>query len=200
MLENATAENSTTHLFHLNNASTDRAQELLEGRSIDALIIIPKNFSTAFATMVNNSTRTVITSSVGQQALSTGGNASLGAGATVCGANVVLPKAGNVTPALQIQGDTGYVNFATSEALITGIFAQCKSGIQANATARAAPDVGNSVFKDFIPTEMIPIARTQSFSLFDYTVPGLIVFALLLQMSLVASSLVRDVERDSLIG
>lgn len=47
---------------------------------------------------------------------------------------------------------------------------------------------------------MIPIARTQSFSLFDYTVPGLIVFALLLQMSLVASSLVRDVERDSLIG
>lgn len=110
MLENATAENSTTHLFHLNNASTDRAQELLEGRSIDALIIIPKNFSTAFATMVNNSTRTVITSSVGQQALSTGGNASLGAGATVCGANVVLPKAGNVTPALQIQGDTGYVN------------------------------------------------------------------------------------------
>lgn len=204
VLENAIAENSTMHLFHLNNISMERAEDLLKSRSIDALIIIPQNFSSAFATMVNNSTRMAITSYVGQQAIANsaarassdaGSNAGLSPVAVnVPEANVTLPDAGNVTSTLQIQGDTGYVNFATAQALITGIFDNYKNDIRANVTARAAPGAVNSLFTDYIPVEMLPIAGTQSLSVFDYMVPGLIVFALLLQVSLVASSLVRDVE------
>ena len=45
---------------------------------------------------------------------------------------------------------------------------------------------------------MRPIAGTQSFSLFDYMVPGLIIVAILMQVSLVSGSLVRDIERGTL--
>jgi ABC-2 type transport system permease protein len=43
-----------------------------------------------------------------------------------------------------------------------------------------------------------PIPGTQSFSLFDYLVPGLIVFALLLQISVVAGNTVREIETRTL--
>ena len=204
VLENATAENSTTHLFHINNASQGEAENLLKSRSIDALIIIPQNFSSGFAAMVNNSTRMAITSSVGQQSIANASTLASGINASIAGlnpvpvtlpgANVTLPKAGNVTSTLFIQGDTGFVNFATAQALITGIFDQYKNDVQANATALAGPGAGNSLLTDYVPVETLPIAGTQSFSLFDYMVPGLIVFALLLQVSIVASSLARDVE------
>lgn len=39
VLMNTTAENSSTHLFHLSNASRGEAENLLKSRSIDALII-----------------------------------------------------------------------------------------------------------------------------------------------------------------
>jgi ABC-2 type transport system permease protein len=156
----------------------------LKSRNIDALIVIPENFSGAFAAMVNNSTRTAISSSVGQQVIANAGLSPVGG--NVVGANVTLPADQNITSTLFIQGDTGFVNFATSQILITSIFDQYKNEVRANATG--------SLTSDYIPAETVPIAGTQSFSLFDYMVPGLIVFALLLQVSLVASSLVRDDE------
>ena len=203
VLENTTAQNSTKHAFHLNNVSEDKANDLIKSRGIDALIIIPKNFSSAFATMVNNSTRAVITSSVGRQTIANSNLASsVAAGSTGVGSagvgtpasSVTLPEAGNVTSTLLIQGDSGYVNFATTNALVTGIFDRYKSGVQANATARAVPGTGNSLYADYIPVESLSITGTQSFSLFDYMVPGIIVFAVLLQVTLVASALAQDVE------
>lgn len=197
VLENATAENSTTHLFHLNNVSTERAEDLLTSRSIDALIIIPKNFSSAFASMVNDSTRTAIASSAGQQPITAAGNTSLGVGGTVPGGNVALPTAGNTTTTLLIKGDTNHFNFFPTQGLVVGILDQYKNGIQKNATARIAPGSDN-IFKDYISAETLPIAGTESSTLFDSVVPGLIVFTLLLQISVVSSSLVRDIETGML--
>ena len=76
VLLKTTAENSSTHLFHISNASQGEAENLLKSRSIDALIIIPQNFSAGLASEVNNSTRTAITSSVGQQAIAIAANSS----------------------------------------------------------------------------------------------------------------------------
>ncbi|MDD1721360.1 MAG: ABC transporter permease, partial [Euryarchaeota archaeon] len=206
VLANATAENSTTHYFQLTNVSEEKANDLLKSRSIDALVIIPENFSSGFLTMVNNTTRAAITSSVGQQTIASNANPSpvfdpqLGVFVTptpsvsMAGANVKLPEAGNTTATLIIEGDTGFVNFATSQALVTAIFDNFKNSVQASATAQAAPGTGNSTFADNLPVQTRSIAGTQSFSLFDYMVPGLIVFALLLQVALVTASLVKDVE------
>jgi ABC-2 type transport system permease protein len=198
VLMNATAENSSTKLFALNNVSYADAENLLRSRSTDALIIIPKNFSSAFVSMVNNSTRTAITSSVGQQAIANAANSSafnsLNPVTATAGANVTLPAAGNVSSALIIEGDSGYVNFGQAQFLLTAIFDQYRNTIAANAAARAAPGGAATVTNNTIPAEIQSIPGTQSFTLFDYMVPGLIVLALLLQVTSVATSLVRDIE------
>jgi ABC-2 type transport system permease protein len=197
VLENATLENSTTHLFHLNNVSEEKADDLLQSRGIDALIIIPSNFSAAFVTMVNNSTRTAISSSVGQQAIANPSNASLGAGATVPGAGVTLPIAGNTTTALVVEGDGSFAGFLGSQLLVTQVLDQYRDSVQQNASAHAAPN-GASIFENYVTVDTLPMAGTGSETLFDSIVPGLIVFTLLLQMSIVASSLVRDIETGML--
>lgn len=195
VLQNVTAENSTTHLFSINNVSKEKAEDMLKSRGIDALIIIPKNFSAGIATMVNNSTRAAIMSSIGLQTIANAGNSSLGVGAQT---NVVLPKAGNASSALTVEGDSGYVNFATSEALVSGIFDQYKNDVRMQAMAVGSSGYPIALFNDTTPLAIQPIPGTQSFSLFDYMVPGLIVFALLLQISVVAGSLLRDVEKGTL--
>jgi ABC-2 type transport system permease protein len=201
VLQNITANDTTTKVFHLNNASIQQAEAMLKSRSIDALIIIPKNFSLAFNTMLNNSTRTAISSSVGQQALAnTGANAAAntaalaGSSASTPGANVKLPAVGNVSSSLQLEGDAGYTNYMTTQMYVNGVFTQYKKDVQSNATANAAPDVGGGIFGDNIPVEMLALTGTQSFTMYDYMVPGLIVFSLLLQLSLISGSLVKDVE------
>jgi ABC-2 type transport system permease protein len=195
VLENATAENSTTHLFHLNNVSEETAEGLLESREIDALIIIPQNFSSAFAAMVNDSAQAAITSSVGQQAIA---NSLSPVAVNVPGANSTLPKAGNASSLLTVEGDSGYVNFATAQAAISAIFDQYKNNAETQAMTAAPSGPVQTLFNDSIPLVTQPIPGTQSFSLFDYLVPGLIVFALLLQVSVVAGNMVRDIETGTL--
>ncbi|MGB9370816.1 MAG: ABC transporter permease [Halobacteriota archaeon] len=224
VLQNATLENSSTKLFRLHNVSEEQANELLRSRSIDTLIVIPKNFSGAFTSMVNNSARTAITSQVGAQAIASGtvGQNQVQSSPTrtpnqtsaptpVIGAavsanptgnalpkNVTLPKASNVTSLLSVQGDASYINFDTGLRLITTIFDQYKNDVTAKAVANAASGGDYRPLADYIPIEMQPIAGTQSFSPFDYMVPGLIILAILLQVSLVSASLVRDIERGTL--
>jgi ABC-2 type transport system permease protein len=215
VLENVAQENSTTHLFHLNDVSEAKAEDLLKSRSIDALIIIPKNFSAGITALVNNSTRAAITLSVGQQTIANTRNlasntvasdAALGSrlnGAaappvSAPHAGVLLPAAKNTTTTLLVQGDAGYMNFATAQALIRQIFDQYTTGIQANATSRVAPEERNSILTNPVSIETLALAGTQSFSLFDYLVPGLIVYSVLTQMCLVSSSLVREIERGTL--
>jgi ABC-2 type transport system permease protein len=192
VLANATAKNSTTHLFHLHNASEDKADDLLKSKSIDTLIIIPENFSAAFTTMVNNSTRMVIESSVGRQAITNASNAGFGIGAIV-----TLPTAGNTTTTVLVEGDGADLNFVSAQGLFTGIFDQYRSGIQKDALARAAPE-GDDILKDYVSVEVRPLGGTATSTLFDTIVPGLLVFTIMLQTSFISSSLVRDIETGML--
>jgi ABC-2 type transport system permease protein len=207
VLENATLENSSTKLFHLNNVSEEQANEMLRSRSIDALIVVPENFSAAFTSMVNDSARTAITQEVGEQAIasSTVGQNQVASAAVYTNPtgnalpkNVTLPEASNVTATLSIQGDAGYINFDAAQALITTTFGQYQNDVTAKAVANAVSGGDYNPLADYTPTEITPIAGTQSLSLFDYMMPGLIVVAILLQICLVSASLVRDIARGTL--
>jgi ABC-2 type transport system permease protein len=191
VLENATLENSSTKLFRLHNVSEEQANELLRSRSIDELIVIPKNFSGAFISMVNDSVRNAITSEAGAQAIASGT-----VGQNQLSKNV--PEASNVTATLSVQGDASYINFDTAQGLVSTIFAQYKNDATAKAVANAASSGDYRPLADYIPTEMQPIAGTLSFSPFDYMVPGLIIVSILAQVGLVSASLVRDIERGTL--
>jgi len=200
LLGNVTYENSSTNLFHLNNVSEDKANEMLKSRSIDALIIIPENFSGAFASMINSSVRTEITSTVGAQVME---NTIAGQNPTpnTLATNNPLSEVGNVTAALIIKGDTAYMDFGTTQAAITELLEHYKNNLIGEATAGASARVGvlkNPIPGDFIFAEILSISGTQSFSLFDYMVPGLIVLGILLQVSIIACSLTREVQTGTL--
>jgi ABC-2 type transport system permease protein len=226
VLENATAGNSSAKLFRLHNVSEGQANELLRTRTVDALIVIPANFSSAFTSMVNDSVRTAITSGVGARTIA-GGTAGQNQAAVRSSAtsvpnqtsprlpnvqaaagssnltnnapkNVTLPKGSNVSSALFVEGDSGYVNFATAQGLITTIYDRYKNDVVANAVADAASSGPYRPLADYVPIEMRPIAGTQSLSQFDYMVPGLIVTAILMQAASVSGFLVRDIERGTL--
>ena len=193
ILKNITAENSTTHLFNVNMVSKERAEDLLKTRNIDALIIIPNNFSSAFAAMANNSTRVGISSSVGLRVINSSNTL-----ASNIGTNVNLPQAGNVSSSLALEGDSGFINFATLQPLVAAIYDQYKNDVRTQALNAGTSGEKLTLFNDSIPIGLQPIPGTQSFSLFDYMVPGLIVFALLLQISVVAGNTVRDIEKGTL--
>jgi ABC-2 type transport system permease protein len=226
VLENATAEHSGTKLFRLRNVSEEQANELLRSRSIDVLIVIPENFSSAFTSMVNDSVRNAITSTVGARDIAGGtvgqSQAPIQSSPTSIPAqtstrlqnvqaaaafsnptdntpkNVTLPKASNVTSALSVEGDSGYLNFAGAQALITTIYDQYKNDVAAKAVADAASGGDYRLLADYVPIEMRPIAGTQLLSPFDYLMPGLIVSAILVQAALVSGSLVQDIEMGTL--
>ncbi|MGZ4906990.1 MAG: ABC transporter permease [Halobacteriota archaeon] len=191
VLENATADDKTTPLFHLHDISEDTARDMLKSRNLDALIVIPKNFSGAFAAMVNNSTRMAITSSVGQQAIDSSARKGTPA---VSAAKVSLPKEGNASSFLIVEGDEGYINFVAAQGLTFQIFDNYKDAVRTNAVAAVSSGQMQNVFNDSIPPKLQSITGTQSFSLFDYMVPGLIAFTILLQANVVSRSLVRDVQ------
>jgi ABC-2 type transport system permease protein len=200
LLGNVTYENRSTNLFHLNNVSEEKANEMLKSRSLDALIIIPEDFSGAFASMINTSVRTEITSMIGEQAKEntvTGPNPTFNAFV----ANTPLPVADNVTATLTIKGDPGYVNFGTAQAAVTGLLERYKDNVKGSAIAEASAPFGGAksqILGDFVSATILPISGTQSFSIFDYMVPGLIIFALLIQVSIIASSLSREVQTGTL--
>jgi ABC-2 type transport system permease protein len=199
VLENATAESGSTKLFRLNNVSEEKANELLRSRSIDALIIIPENFSRAFASMVNDSASSAIKSEVGAQTLAGGAAGLTNPTGNALAENVTLPKASNVTSALSVEGDSGYINFQAAQGLIVDIFNHFKNDVTAEAVANATSGGGDyGAPADYTPVKMNPIPGTQSFTPFDYMVPGLIIVAILMQVTQVSGSLVRDIERGTL--
>jgi ABC-2 type transport system permease protein len=58
VLQTVKYENSSVNIFNLKNVSENNANDLVKSRNIDALIIIPENFSKAFASLVNSTART----------------------------------------------------------------------------------------------------------------------------------------------
>jgi ABC-2 type transport system permease protein len=195
LLENITYAQTDTHMFHLNNVSADQAQTMLKSRGLDAVITIPENFSQAVISLVNASARAEATSDIGLQVIN-GSTAQLPV-------NTTLPKQSNVTAQVIVEGDTGSSAFGAAQGLIFNILEQYKSQIQATAirqvdTTLAQNQSQSNASIDYISAAVQPLTGTRSLTLFDYQAPGLIVFALLMQVSSVAQDLTRESDRGTL--
>ena len=82
----------------------------------------------------------------------------------------------NTTSTLIIRGDTGYIGFGTSQGILTGVLEQ---------------------YQDTMVTRTRN-AVTGSFTTFDYLAPGMMVFAILLLTTTVATALTREVNKGTL--
>jgi len=200
LLGNVTYEGTDTHMFTLNNVSADQAQTLLKSRGLDAAITIPENFSQAVVSLANASARDEATSDIGLQVI----NASGAQAAALIGqlpANATLPRQSNVTAQVIVEGDTGSAAFGAAQGLIFNVLNQYESQIQATAIRQVDATLGQNQSQlngSYISAAVQPLTGTRSLTYFDYQAPGLIVFALLLQVSSVAQDLARETDRGTL--
>jgi len=208
LLENITYPQTDTHMFALNNVSADQAQTMLKSRGLDAVITIPENFSQAVVALANASARAETASDIGliviNESTSEAGVASglpTSASSSQLPANITLPKQSNATAQVIVEGDTGTAAFAAAQGLILNVLTQFESQIQGMAIRQVdstlAQNQSNASI-DYISAAVQPLTGTRSLTLFDYQAPGLIVFALLMQVSSVAQDLARESDRGTL--
>ncbi|MBU2565452.1 MAG: ABC transporter permease, partial [Candidatus Thermoplasmatota archaeon] len=176
-------EDNVTHLFTVHNVSEEKANDMLIKREISCILIIPENFSNAIRAMINETVRTEITSNIGEMVV--------GMNISSYPTNYTLPEVENVTAELIIKGDTGYIEFGRAQSVLIKVFEGYKNEIKRNAAE-------NVSYHDFVLSKIKSIPGTESFTVFDYQAPGIIVFALLMMVPAVAGSLARESEKGTL--
>lgn len=173
ILEDSKYENTDVHLFNVTQTTESDADKKIKQRTVDAELIIPENFSQSVVDLI---TATLQQSSTGTST------------STI---------SSNVTSTIIIRGDTGYIAFGVSQAILTGVLEQYKdkivSQVQNASTGSLGVDSNN-----YLQSKVEAIPGTSSFTTFDFMAPGMMVFAILLLAATVAVALTREVDRGTL--
>ncbi|MGZ7068226.1 MAG: ABC transporter permease [Methanobacterium sp.] len=162
-------ENSDTHIFNITQTSDAEANNLTKQRTVDLEFIIPAGFSQSILDMEKS---IALSKSATGLTTSAGNNSNTNASTLI------------------IRGDTSYMGFGTSESILTGVLVQYQNGF--------IGAIGGIQPQDFIQSTVEGIPGTQAFTSFDYLAPGMIVFAILMLATSVATILTREVESGTL--
>ena len=158
VLEDVKYEDSEVKIFVVRGTDLNEANCLLRQKTVDAVVIIPENFTESILD-------------------STGG--------------------GTTPTPVVIRGDTGYMGFGVSQGILVGIIEQYQDELSAQLSSQFTGKTVQPVPK-LIETRVESIPGTETFTSFDYMAPGMIVFALLLLATTVATTLAREVEKGTL--
>ena len=124
-LKDAKYEDSDVHMFNITQISEDQADSLLKERKIDALLIIPENFSQSVVALMNNTILSVTNPES-------------------------ITQTNNITSTLIIRGDTGYINFGVSQGILVGILSKYQDEVitQTENNVRGTPErYSDRIFK-----------------------------------------------------
>ncbi len=95
-----------------------------------------------------------------------------------------------------IKGDTSFSNFGVSQAILVGTLQQFQEETVSAISETISPSTAPSA--ESITTSVESVPGTESFSMFDFLAPGMMVFAILLLATTVAAALSREVETGTL--
>lgn len=101
------------------------------------------------------------------------------------------------TTTVIIRGDTGYIGFGVSQGILTGILGEYQDELVAGIKSQLTRTPVQKVSK-VIESKVESLPGTESFTNFDFLAPGMIVFAIILLATTVASALTREVDRGTL--
>jgi ABC-2 type transport system permease protein len=164
--------NNSAHMFNVTTRGENEADSLLKNRKIDAVLIIPANFSRSVLALINNTIQTT--------------------------SNPLSPvNTSPVTSTLIIRGDTGYINFGASQGILVGVLSEYEDQLVIN-TQNAVKGTPGASQAQYISYDVQPMAGTKNFTNFDFLAPGIMVFAILMLATTVAANLTREVEQGTL--
>lgn len=162
-------QDSNTHLFNVAITNESNANNLLAEGKVDAELIIPQNYSDAMVTMINNDKNTTVASS--------------------------SVNTSNITTTLVIRGDTQSNDFEISQTILIGLI----NTYQDNLITQA-PNDSQGIFlaapSGYVDStiESVDVHNND----FDFLIPGVIIFSLLLLALIVAINLTREEENGGL--
>ncbi|MDI3549217.1 MAG: type transport system permease protein [Methanobacterium sp.] len=171
VLEDSQYQDSDVHLFNVTLTTESEANEKIKQRDVDATLIIPENYSQSVVALITASFQSQVLSST-------------------------LPST-NLSSTLIIRGDTGYTGFGTTQGILTGVLEQYQDKMvgEIQKAITGSPGVTPDTY---LQTRVESIPGTGSFTTFDFMAPGMIVFAILLLTTTVATGLTREVEKGTL--
>jgi len=215
-LQELTFQGSDVPLFDVQLVDSEQGDKLLKERDLACVISIPPNFSASVNQLIGKTVREEITRRVGEIVVGafTGDPSSEGLsfkegfppsqfefpGAEKESSRPQLPEVEEIRATLTIKGDPGYVAYGQVRGILDGIIQEFKTEIVSRAKERTSSyfEDGPTLPAGFIESNSESISGSQSFSIFDYQAPGILVFALLMGAIGVASSLAREVEEGTL--
>lgn len=116
-------------------------------------------------------------------------------------AEIIIPEnfsksISTLTPStIILRGDTGYSGFGVSEAMLSNVLGQYQLKLAASIQNNGA---SNAQSQQLIQGKVEGLPGTDSFTAFDYLAPGMMVFAILMLATSVATILTREVESGTL--
>ncbi|QUH23868.1 ABC transporter permease [Methanobacterium alkalithermotolerans] len=174
VLQDSKYEDSDVNLFNVTVTTEFEADRLIKSREVDAAIIIPEDFSQSMVQLIN--------SNLNQQNI------------------MVIPEgttnSSNNFTSVIIKGDTSFSNFGVSQAILVGTLQQFQEETVSAISETISPSTAPSA--ESITTSVESVPGTESFSMFDFLAPGMMVFAILLLATTVAAALSREVETGTL--
>lgn len=114
-------------------------------------------------------------------------------------AEIIIPEnfsksISTLTPSTVIvRGDTGYSGFGITQAMLSSVLGAYQTKLAANLQNN-----GNAQSQQLIRGKIEGLPGTESFTAFDYLAPGMMVFAILMLATSVATILTRGVESGTL--
>ncbi len=164
-------QNSDINMFNVKTTTESSADDMVKDRTIDAEVIIPSDFSKSISGLILNK--------LGSSGVSSTGNMS-----------------NNIVSTVKIRGDVGYSGFGTSEGMLVGVLRGFQDGIISGIQSKITG--ATSTNENVINTEVEGVSGTESFTNFDFIAPGMIVFAILLLATSVATILTKETETGTL--
>ncbi len=114
-------------------------------------------------------------------------------------AEIIIPEnfsrsISTLTPSTVIvRGDTGYSGFGITQAMLSSVLGAYQTKLSANIQNNK-----NAPSEQLIQGKIEGLPGTESFTAFDYLAPGMMVFAILMLATSVATILTREVESGTL--
>ncbi len=201
-MENATYENSTTHVFDVFRIPRAEADAQIANRNLSAIVTIPANFSAGVRAQINQTIYTTVSTALVKAILS-GNLSGNGTGGPSFGNYTMPTLEAKVTATVVVEGDFTYSEFATSQAYVQGFVTGWIDGLTRYATQevlkRLPPELQQEVDTgSHIDARTHGVPGTEEFHVFDWMAPGLFVFATILVALAVTSWVAREVEGGNL--
>lgn len=215
-LNNLTFEDSNVPLFHVKEVDHEKGAELLRDREIACTLTIPPNFSESVHQLINSTIRKEVTSQIGEMVITRFVDSSDEVWEKVSPSEFSLPQGGQflpedrppelpkveaVTAKVVIRGDPGYIAYGRARAILSGILQQFEEEVISRArkeTVSHFDGEATSSTSSYISISSETISGTESFSIFDYQAPGILVFAMLVGAIGVATALASEVDKGTL--